>query len=65
MHMTISSDDQPGTRLQVTQQQANWLITQLSQAESRVRVTLEREYAGEPTGETARGEFSRGYEVRR
>ena len=63
--MIISSEDRSGTRLRVTQSQANWLITQLSESGSAVRIDLQPENENELAGETARGEESGGYEVRR
>ena len=63
--MIISSKDRSGTRLRVTQPQANWLISQLSASGSAVRIDLQPESEDELAGETARGEDSGGYEVRR
>ena len=63
--MIISSEDQPGTHLRVTQPQANWLISQLSESGSAVRIDLQPEREDELAGETARGEDLNGYEVRR
>ena len=66
MYMIISSNEQhTATSLHVTQQQANKLISQISQFGGQVRIQLEPDREELLAEETARGEYSEGYEVRR